>query len=1253
MSEREYIVSLNRDVDHVAFNQEMIASTGAGVIPGRTVDVADERATNIRNTHYSLTDAEAEALKNDPRVYGVTLNPDLDPDTGIGVDAVQTGVFTKTTLDRGDFLNWGMRRMNEATNPYSGVNVSGGYNYTLDATGVDVVIVDSGIQADHPEFQDAAGVSRVQEIDWFTESGVSGTMPTAHYTDYDGHGTHVAGTVAGKTYGWAKNAKIYSIKLAGLEGSSDPNSGISVTAMADVIIGWHNAKSVDPATGYKRPTVVNHSWGYLRYYDTVTNLTYRGDLKTGTDIDTTNKRWAFGLPPTTSLGRYTTNLRLPSVDADVQLMIDAGIHVCVAAGNRSHKIDVSTGDDYDNFIAANTGSVSYQRGSSPYDDEANIVGNIDSSTHAGGLEQKAVSSETGPGVSVYAPGTDIMSAMSTTNKFGATVANNPYPADSNFLINNISGTSMAAPQIAGMLSLWLQLNPNSTPAQGLAFLSASSKTDQLYDTASSTDYTNTRSLLGGANRFAFNKFNSDTQLRIGTPLTEQAGAAVATYALSVNNAIVNEGAQFIITLTTTNVDDGTTIPYTITGVTSSDISGSSLTGSFTVNSNTATATFTVAADATTEGTETFLMTLDALSVTQSVTFNDTSLTPAGPYVVTAAANNVDEGSALTFNVTTSNVPDATTLYWTVTNDTDFATSSGSFTITSNAGSFSVTPTADATTEGAETFAASVRTGGVGGTIVGTSGTVTINDTSTTPPGGGESYALSASSTSITEGENTTFTLTTTSVADATNVPYTITGVSSADLDNGPRRKTAAKDFEGPGSAFFKREMHVGGVRLVVAGAVGGQTAVPDLFADKVARMFELFTDSAGAGISEGAQNQMIQTLIGATTSYHPNAPTIQRIARGAGGDYTPNFLTDAGIAAWGLSPLFDSTVNNDMVWYLNSSGTPGTGDEDAQEVIEHVFHTLHMHGLDAQTLKMYPSISADWATGPLYNAMVEAYDASMWDPSGYNSPADAFKTDGDAFEVAAKEYLYLLNFCMFDYSTLWDGNSLAPEWNDAMRTPAGIQSNNPLGYALHNSYIAPVISKPTLVTIRSIFQDGDTGNPGDAGSSGYVADAAIPLTGNFTVSSDSATLTINVAKDGVVDVDSLTVALDNGEATQAVTVADDGVVPGFAPDYALYVTNPGGNEYTLSGYDRNGLVSGAQPTLAYNNGDKVIITVQGTTSSSHPFYIKTAQGSGTGNQASGVDGQGTVKLEWTIGSTGTFYYQCSIHSSMNNTITVS
>ena len=199
--------------------------------------------------------------------------------------------------------------------------------------------------------------------------------------------------------------------------------------------------------------------------------------------------------------------------------------------------------------------------------------------------------------------------------------------------------------------------------------------------------------------------------------------------------------------------------------------------------------------------------------------------------------------------------------------------------------------------------------------------------------------------------------------------------------------------------------------------------------------------SAGAGINENKQDQLINTLLGNTTSYHSPKPTIQRVARGGGASYTPNFLTDAGIMSWGLMPLFDETVQNDMVWYLNSSGTPGTGDYDAQEVIEHVFHTLHMHGLDAATLKMYPAASADWATSDLFNAMKEAADANYWEPSGY-SPN--WETDAEQFEVGVKEYLYLLNFCMFDYSTLWEGNSLAPEWTDRHAHTSRYTSKQPV-----------------------------------------------------------------------------------------------------------------------------------------------------------------------------------------------------------------
>ena len=53
MSEKEYVVTLNKGVDYAQFNQEMIASTGAGNIPDRTVDVADARALSTRNTHYA------------------------------------------------------------------------------------------------------------------------------------------------------------------------------------------------------------------------------------------------------------------------------------------------------------------------------------------------------------------------------------------------------------------------------------------------------------------------------------------------------------------------------------------------------------------------------------------------------------------------------------------------------------------------------------------------------------------------------------------------------------------------------------------------------------------------------------------------------------------------------------------------------------------------------------------------------------------------------------------------------------------------------------------------------------------------------------------------------------------------------------------------------------------------------------------------------------------------------------------------
>jgi hypothetical protein len=296
------------------------------------------------------------------------------------------------------------------------------------------------------------------------------------------------------------------------------------------------------------------------------------------------------------------------------------------------------------------------------------------------------------------------------------------------------------------------------------------------------------------------------------------------------------------------------------------------------------------------------------------------------------------------------------------------------------------------------------------------------------------------------------------------------------------QKGGILDVVGAGSEFYKREVTINGVRIMAAGNVGGQAAVPDAFLEKVARMVELFTDPSNESIAPDRQIILIETLSGAPGTYHQGTPTVQRVARGGGDDYSPNFLRTP--ESYDLDDINDSTFNNDMVWYLNSSGEGfGKGDVDAAEVLEHVFHTIHMSGLDAIRLKQYSYLSGDWASGPLYSAMKEAYDGGVWDSEGYGG--DAWMTDPEMFEVAQKEYLYLLNFCMFDYTMLWENGTLSPEWSDSARTPEGILENNPLGLELFNEYIAPAISRPDVPTIRDIFQDGDVGDPTVAGSSGY------------------------------------------------------------------------------------------------------------------------------------------------------------------------
>ena len=282
--------------------------------------------------------------------------------------------------------------------------------------------------------------------------------------------------------------------------------------------------------------------------------------------------------------------------------------------------------------------------------------------------------------------------------------------------------------------------------------------------------------------------------------------------------------------------------------------------------------------------------------------------------------------------------------------------------------------------------------------------------------------------------------------------------------------------------FYDRELVVNGIKLIVAGDIGGQLAVPDFWIYKTARVFELLIDKDGEDIDANSQLNMIKTLKG-EIGWHQGRQAGQRIARGGGNEYSPNFLDDNRNQSYpGLEAFENELALDDMVWYKNID-SQGTGDDDINEILEHTLHTLHRFGVRGGVQGSTEALNIeaeeeDVSNTEIFLAMKEAHNNGVFDIEGYGGNIN----NQDAWPVMLKEYQYLLTYGMWGFSEFWEGGSLSPEWNDNARTPEGVLANNPLGYELYNAYFKPVISVPSKETLRAIFQDNDQGD------SGYVPD---------------------------------------------------------------------------------------------------------------------------------------------------------------------
>jgi hypothetical protein len=520
----EYVVTLKKGQDCDCFYDDMETPGGTDCIPDRAVECANRRPIS-RNTHYWLTAAEAEALQNDPRVAAVTMG-----DIGrYGVEPVweQTGTFSKTSTDNTNDLNWGVLRC------VDGVQIPGwGTDGTPDQTGtaqynaaglnVDVVIIDGFMDPTHPEFavnSDGTGGTRVNQFNWFSLNSYLGRPAQSPYvytpvvdpgnaqrTTDNNHGCNVAGIACGSNYGWARGSNIYNINPYG----TDPNN-MDFFLLWDYVRAFHATKPINPAINQRNPTICNCSYGqFVRWPNTATvpafgpvTLARWGGVtsinSSGLSNDTLLDRSIYAVG-----GVATTNYYNPAIEADVQDALDDGIVVVGAAGNLNTVILLPTDPNYDglvgNRINATYGGTNYywdiSKGTTPGSVPGVIcVGSVGTASQ----EYKSSFSNNGPGIDVFAPGSDIMSSVNSPGSFGGI----PDPVNPSYWITKLSGTSMSSPQVCGILACLMQSNLNLTATQAKQWIDYYSTKSQMTDTGG--EQRDPTALRGAPNQYLFAK----------------------------------------------------------------------------------------------------------------------------------------------------------------------------------------------------------------------------------------------------------------------------------------------------------------------------------------------------------------------------------------------------------------------------------------------------------------------------------------------------------------------------------------------------------------------------------------------------------------------------------------------------------------------------------------------------------------------------------------------------------------------------
>jgi subtilisin family serine protease len=182
-------------------------------------EVADDYRSAVRGFHLQASAGQARRLAADPSVEFV------EQDATVATAAAPAPV----PVTQAKKLTWGLDRLDQRKLP-----LSKSYTYKS-AAAVTAYVIDTGVRVGHKEFGGRAS-NGWDFVDGDTVAN-----------DCHGHGTHVAGTVGGATYGVAKDVKIVGLRVLGCDGSGSFSDFIAA-------VDW-------VTTNAKRPAVANMSLG--------------------------------------------------------------------------------------------------------------------------------------------------------------------------------------------------------------------------------------------------------------------------------------------------------------------------------------------------------------------------------------------------------------------------------------------------------------------------------------------------------------------------------------------------------------------------------------------------------------------------------------------------------------------------------------------------------------------------------------------------------------------------------------------------------------------------------------------------------------------------------------------------------------------------------------------------------------------------------------------------------------------------------